>query len=166
MRFIVGNGEQLKGMLQDFPTSWIPEFQASEILVIGVVKGNPIAAFGIRSILNIAVLYVKEGYRGQGIGRQMWEIAYDEARKRGIYFFTAELPFQHLSSKYGLLLFSKYGCRVVKRLKKRKAVLIVFPFTIKGHLALIFLRTVCSIVPAELLESISSRIYKGTVAQR
>jgi len=162
LRFIIGNGEQLKKKLQDFPTSWVNYFAASKILVIGLVNDNPIAAYGVRSILNVAVLYVKEDYRGQHVGRQMWEKIYDEARKRGIPFFTAEVPFYHLSSKYGLLLFSRYGCKVIKRLEKRKVVLAVFPFTFRGHIAYTLLLVACSMVPAFLLGPISEWMAKRT----
>lgn len=151
MKFIFGNGEQLREKLKDFPSRWANLFLPSKILVIGVVDNNAVAAYGIRSIFNVAVLYVKEGYRNHGIGRQMWEKAYNVARKRGIHFFTAETPFRHLSSAYGLLLFSKYRCQVIKRLKKRKTVLMVFPFTIEGDICYVFLRTICSMVPSDFL---------------
>lgn len=162
MRLVVGNGEQLRRRLQDFPTSWVGDFVAAKILVIAVANDKPLAAYGIRSIFNVASLYVKEGYRRRGIGRQIREIAFNEARKRGINFLTGEVSFRLLSSNYGLLLFSKFGCRVIKRLKKRKSALVVFPLTVKGHLVYLFLRIACSMVPSELLGPISGWIYKRT----
>lgn len=162
MRFFVGKGRQFEEKLQDYPPSWINLLLPSKILVIGVINDDVIAAYGIRSMLNVAVLYVKEEYRGQGIGRQMWEKAYSAARKRGIHFFTAETPFQHLCNKYGLLLFSKYNCKVIKRFEKRKTVLMVFPFTTKGNIFYVFLRIVCSMVPSNFLGQIVQLMSERT----
>lgn len=166
MRFFVGKGRQFEKKLQDFPPPWASFLRASKILVIGVVNDDVVAAYGIRSMLNVMTLYVKEGYRNQGIGRQMWEKAYDAAQKRGVHFFTGELPFQHLHSKYGLLLFSEYRCRVIKRFDKRKTVLIMCPFTIEGDIFYVFLHIMCSMVPAELLRQITDWLSKRTRSKR
>lgn len=163
MKFILGNGEQLGEKLKDFPSRWANLLLPSKILVVGVVNDNAIAAYGVRSILNVAVVYVKKGYRRRGIGRQIREIAFNEARKRGIHFLTGEVSFRLLSSKYGLFLSSEFGCRVIKLLKEREAALVVFPLTIQGHLVYVFLRMVCSIAPSELLGSISKWIGKRTL---
>lgn len=162
----MGNGEQLREKLKEFPSPWVNFFLSSKILVIGVASDNAIAAYGIRSILNVVVLYVKEGHRGRGVGRQMWEKAYNIARKRGIHFFTAETPFHHLGSKYGLLLFSKYRCKVIKRLEKRRTVLMVFPFTIKGEIFYMLLRIICFMAPAELLGQVTDWMSKRTTRNK
>jgi len=166
MKFIVGNGEQLRRRLQDFPTAWVGDFVAAKILVIAVENDESLAAYGVRSMLNVASLYVKEEYRRQGIGKQIRKIAFNEAQKRGIHFLTGEVSFRLLSSKYGLVLSSKFRCRVIKRLKKRKSALVVFPLTIKGHLVYVFLRMAFSIVPGELLEPISGWIGRRSLAQK
>ncbi|UCE29036.1 MAG: GNAT family N-acetyltransferase [Candidatus Bathyarchaeota archaeon] len=166
MRFFVGNGSQFEEKLQDYPTPWADFLRASRILVVGVVDDNAVAAYGIRSMLNVMTLYVKEGYRGQGIGRQLWEKVYNVARKQRVHFFTGELPFQHLHSKYGLLLFSEYGCRVMKRFDKSKTVLIMCPFTIEGGIFCAFLRIICSMIPAELLRQITDWLSKRTRSKR
>jgi len=163
MRFIIGDGEQLKERLQDFPSAWVGDFLASKMLVIAVMNDEPVAAYGIRGILNVESVYVKEAYRRQGISRQIRGMAFNEARKRGISFLTGEVSFQLLSSKYGRLLFSRFGCRVVKRLKKRNSALIVFPLSIEGNLVYIFLRLACFITPSELLEPISGWIGRKTL---
>jgi GNAT superfamily N-acetyltransferase len=165
MRFIVGAGEQLKKRLQAFPPEWIEDFVASKILVIAVENDSSLAAYGIRGIFNVTSVYVNEGYRRQGIAGQVRKIAFEEARKRGIHFLTGEVPFRLLSSEYGLLLFSKYRCRVVKRLKKHKGALVVFPLTTKGHIAYIFLRIAFSLVPSELLGPISWWIGERTTTR-
>jgi len=71
MRFVVGNGAQLKGRLRDFPTSWVGDFLASQILVIAVMNDEPVAAYGIRGILNVTSLYVRKEHRRWGVARQI-----------------------------------------------------------------------------------------------
>jgi len=165
MRFIVGDGEQLKGRLQDFPASWVGDFLTSKMLVIAVMNDASIAAYGIRGLLNVTSLYVKREYRHRGIARQIRDVAFNEARRRGMHFLTGEVTFRLLSSKYGRVLSSEFRCRVVKSLKKRKSALIVFPLTMKGDIAYVFLRMVFSIMPSKLLEAISSWISRRTLAQ-
>lgn len=162
VKFIVGNGKQLKDRLQDFPLAWISDFVTSKILVVAVVDGNPIGAYGISGILNLTAVYIKKDYRRQKIGSRIREIAVKEARRRGIGFLIAELPFWYLDSDYGLLLFSKYGCKVVKHIKRHNAALIVTPLTVRGHLVYLFLRVAFSFVPDELLASFSEWIGKKT----
>jgi len=160
MKFVVGNGEQLSKQLRNFPTAWVKDFAASKILVVAFVDDNAVAAYGVRGMLNVTSLYVDEGYRRQGIGRRIREITFNEARKRGVHFLTGEVSFELLSSKYGSVLSSKFGVKVVKRLEERKAALIVFPLTTEGHLAYAFLRAICALVPSMLLAPFSARIGK------
>ncbi len=162
MKFIVGNGEQLRARLQDFPASWVNDFFASKLLVIAVANDEPLAAYGIRSMLNVTSVYVKKEYRHKGMATQIREIAFNEARKQGIHLLTGVVSFPLISSKHGLLLFSKFGCRVVKRLEKRKLALIVFPLTNKGFLLYILLRLASSVVPNALLEAISEKLHEMT----
>lgn len=154
----------MKNRLQDFPNAWIGDFVGSKLLVLAVTDNKTFAAYGIRGILNLTSLYVEEGYRHRGMGREIRKIAFDQARKQGIHFLTGEVTLQLLSSKYGLILFSKFRCRVVKRLRKRKSALVVFPLTPKGDLVYVFLRIAFSFVPNAFLEPISAWIGKRTLA--
>jgi GNAT superfamily N-acetyltransferase len=166
LRFVVGNGEQLKKRLQGFPNAWIGDFLGSKILVLAVADNKTLAAYGIRGLLNLTSLFVEESYRNRGMGKEIRKIAFDEARRQGIHFLTGEVSSQLLSSKYGLILFSKFNCRVVKRLKKRRSALVVFPLTNEGYLAYVFLRIAFSFVPNTFLEPISAWIGKRTLAQQ
>jgi len=166
MRFVIGNGAQLKGRLEDFPSAWVGDFLGSKMLVIAVMNDEPVAAYGIRGILNVTSLYVRKDHRRRGIAWRIRNVAFNEARKRGMHFLTGEVSFRLLSSKYGRVLSSEFRCRVVKPLKKRQSALVVFPLTGKGDLAYIFLRLAFSILPSKLLEIISSWISKRTLAQQ
>lgn len=149
MKFIVGNGEHLREKLRDFPSPWANWLLSARILVIGVIDDKIAAAYGIRGVLNATTAYVKEEYRGRGIGGQMFERAIDVARKRGVHFLTGEALSTNIVS---LHICYRSGCKLVKHLKKRKTVLILWPLTFQGELTYQFLRIACFIVPDKLLE--------------
>ena len=159
MRFILGSGEQLKEKLKDFPSPWVNYLLAAKILVIGMIDGEIVAAYGIRSMFNVVTLYVKEGYRGRGIGGQMFEKLINAAQKHGFDFLTAAVFHQNTAA---LKLFSRFGCRVIKHPKKGNDVIIVCPLTMKGDLTYRFLRIACSMVPDEFLAQADAWISKRT----
>lgn len=159
MRFILGSGEQLKEKLQDFPSPWVNYLLAAKILVIGVIDDEIVAAYGIRSMFNVVTLYVKEGYRGRGIGGQMFEKLINAARKLGFNFLTAAVFHQNTVA---LKLFSRFGCRVIKHPKKGNDVIIVCPLTMKGDLTYRFLSMACSMVPDEVLMQATEWISRST----
>jgi len=152
MRFILGNGKQLKEKLQDFPSPWVNWLLAAKILVIGVIDENVVGAFGVRGALNMTTAYVREKYRGQGIGRQLFEKAIRVARERGIHFLTGE-AFSENNKALHLCLES--GSKVVKRVEERKTILLLWPLTSQGDFTYKLLRTIGSIVPGELLARIT-----------
>jgi len=162
MKFIVGNGEQLKMELQDFPPPWVNWLRAAKMLVIGVIDDETVAAHGIRSVFNAVTLYVKEGFRGRGIGEQMFEKLIDAARKQGFHFLTASVLCQNKAS---LNLFSRVGCRVITNPKKGNEVIIVCPLTMTGDLTCRFLRMACSMVPGEFLLHAAEWIIRKTTSK-
>ena len=159
VRFILGNGEQLKEKLQVFPLPWVSWLQTAKILVIGVIDDRIVAAYGIRGLLNMVTAYVEKEYRGQGIGGQLFERGIDAARKQGLHFLTGEAL---SDNKTSLHLCFKSGCRVVKRLPTHESVLILWPLTIKGEFVHMFLRIVCSVVPSDFLAQITEWFSKKT----
>ena len=159
MEFILGNGEQLKEKLQDFPPPWVNWLLAAKILVIGVIDDKIVAAYGIRGMFNTVTLYVKEGYRGRGIGERMFEKLINATRKQGFHFLTAAVLRQNTAS---LNLFSKFGCRVIKNTKNCEDVIVVCPLTVKGDLTCRFLRIAHSMVPGEFLAQSAEWIMRRT----
>jgi len=152
MKLILGNGEQLREKLKDFPSPWIIWLLAAKILVIGVIDDKIVAAHGIRGMFNTVTLYVKEGYRGRGIGERMFEKLINAARNQGFHFLTAAVFRQNMVA---LNLFSKFGCRVINTSKKCSDVIIVCPLTLKGDLICRVLRAVCSVIPGEFLMQVA-----------
>lgn len=157
MKFIVGNGEQLRMELQDFPSPWVNWLRAAKILVIGVINDKIIAAYGIRGMLNMVTAYVEKEYRGQGIGGRLFEQGINAARKQGLHFLTGEAL---SDNKTSLHLCFKSGCRVVKCLPKHKSILILWPLTIKGKFVYMLLRIACSTVPSDFLAQIAEWFAK------
>jgi len=162
MEFISGSGEQLREKLQGFPSPWVNWLQAAKILVVGIMDDKIVAAYGIRGVLNTVTLYVREGYRGQGIGGQMFEKLVDAARKQGLHFLTAAVVNQNSVS---LNLCSKFGSKVIKNPKNGRDVVIAWPLTVGGDLVCRFFRVACSMVPDDFLMEIAERIIERTTLQ-
>ena len=155
MKFLVGDGEQLGGQLQGFP--WEKMLLPSKILIIGVVKDDTVvAACGIRSILNQLTIYVKEGYRGRGIGRIMFDKMFELARKRGVDFIMGTISFWQKASKR---LGSKHEYRPLMPVDERKITIVIHPFTPRGYLVYVFLRMICIIVPSFLMARILDFVH-------
>jgi GNAT superfamily N-acetyltransferase len=165
MRFLVGDGRQLGNRLRNFPSEWINDFLNSKILVIAVENGDAIAAYGVRGVLNVTSLYVKETHRRKGVGARIRNIAFSEARKRGMHFLLGEISFEHLSSKYGRSLCTRFGCRVVRSVKKHQASIIIFPLTNRGQLVYTVLRATLAVIPERLLGFLSEWVWRTTRAQ-
>jgi GNAT superfamily N-acetyltransferase len=165
MKFLVGNGEQLGDKLRNIPFSWINDFLHSKILVVAVENGDTVAAYGIRGMLNVTSLYVKETHRRRGIGGRIRNAAFNEARKRGMHFLLGEISFEHLSSKYGRSLCTKYGCRIIRPVEKHQASIIIFPLTKKGQFVYTVLRATFAVIPERLLGFLSEWVWRTTRAQ-
>jgi GNAT superfamily N-acetyltransferase len=165
MKFLVGNGKQLGDRLKNIPSEWINDFLNSKILVVAVENGDTVAAYGIRGTLNVTSLYVKETNRRKGIGGQIRNAAFSEARKRGMHFLLGEISFEHLSSKYGKSLCTRFGCRIIRSVKKHQASIIIFPLTKKGQLVYTVLRAAFAVIPERLLGFLSEWVWRTTRAQ-
>jgi GNAT superfamily N-acetyltransferase len=165
MKFLVGNGEQLGDRLRNIPSNWINDFLHSKILVVAVENGDTVAAYGIRGILNVTSLYVKETHRRKGIGGQIRNTAFYAARKRGIHFLLGEISFEHLSSKYGRSLCARFGCRIIRSVKKHRASIIIFPLTKQGQFVYVILHAAFWVIPERLLGFLSEWVWRTTRAQ-
>jgi GNAT superfamily N-acetyltransferase len=165
MKFLVGNGEQLGDRLRKIPSEWISDFLNSKILVVAVEDEVTVAAYGIRGILNVTSLYVKETHRRKGIGGRIRNAAFSEARKRGMHFLLGEITFEHLSSKYGRSLRTRFGCRIIRSVKKHRASIIIFPLTKRGQLVYAVLHATFAVIPERLLGFLSEWVWRTTRAQ-
>jgi len=162
-RFILGSGRELRERVQQFPSPWREYFLSSKILVTGVVEDQVVSAYGIRSMLNVMAVYVKEEYRGKGIGGLTSERAVDILRQQGTHFITAEVP---VDNKASLYLSFKTGSKLIKNLKARKTVLVLWPLTSVGNLVYICSRIVCSLLPDKTLAQIIDSVSKETAHLR
>lgn len=152
MKFIVGSGEQLKNRLETFPQRVKDAFSSSKILVICVTNDDDVAgACSISKISNYAVTYLKEEYRGRGLGTRLARIRMHEARRRGLDFMASAIDIRNLPM---LCVGSKVGYREIVRLRNFGYVLLMTPFTLKGELLYMFLRAVCSRLPETFLDRI------------
>jgi len=144
MKFIVTSGERFTGEMQDFPTRFANGFSSSKLLTVCVIKDSDVvAACGILSLSNYVLYYVKEAYRGQGLGAQIIEKTIDAARKRGFVFLHSSVPTSNVPS---LRLQRKFFRKIVY-LKKWEYLITMLPLTFKGELLYTFLHLTCSILP-------------------
>ena len=163
MKFIVGSGKALRERLLDLtakPRSrkfYFDPLLRSKVVVLYVLNDNTtVAGCGISGIYNIAhSLYVKEEYRGRGIGEKTWEKTISVARKRGFDFITGVVPLHHDVAWH---LYSEVGYKEVVRIKKYQIRYIMLPFTFKGELLYTFARLICSKLPNVFLENITDWI--------
>ena len=152
MKFIVGSGEQLRNRLETFPKMYKDAFSSSKILIICVTSDNDVAgACSIAKISNYALTYLKEEYRGRGLGTRLVRIRMHEARRRGLNFMASAIGLRNLPM---LRVASKVGYREIVRLRNFGYVIIMIPFTLKGELMYIFLHAICSKLPETLLDHI------------
>ena len=159
MKFILSNGEQFRENVQEFPLA--NELLCSKILVACVANNfDVVAACGVRSVFNVLVLHVKEGYRGRGIGLRTLKKAISAARKRGLSFIILSVTTNNVPA---LNLYSKSGFRGVVGLKKLDLIVMMLPLALKGELAYRFLRMVCSALPNIFLAHIHEWLYKITI---
>ena len=152
MAFIVGSGEQLRDRLETFPKKYKDAFLSSQILVAYITSDNKVAgACSISKISNYALAFLKEEYRGRGLGTKLEAKTYSEARRRGLDFVAGAI---HLWNLPALHVASKVGYREVVRFKDFGYVLLMIPFNSKGELLYALLHVVCSKLPRAFLHRI------------
>jgi len=148
MKFIVGSGEQFKGKMLGFPNRFANAFLSSKMLTVCTMKNDDVvAACGILTLSNYVLYYVKEAYRGQGLGTQIIEKTIDAARKRGLIFLHSSASTNNVPS---LRLQGKFFRKIVY-LKKWEYLITMLPLTFKGELLYTFLHLTCSKLPETFL---------------
>ncbi len=150
MRFISGCGEQFVGKMQEFPTRFANEFLSSKLLTICVINDfDAIAACGILSLSNYVVYYVKEPYRGQGLGARIIAKAIDEAKKQGLMFLHSSVSTSNIPS----FRLQRRFFRKIVHLEKRDYMITLLPLTLRGELLYTFLHLTCSRLPETFIGS-------------
>ncbi len=166
MKFIVGSGEQLRDKLETFPKKYKDAFSSSQILVICVTSDNKVVGgCSIAKISNYALAYLKEEYRGRGLGTKLEAKTYSEARRRGLDFVAGAI---HLWNLPALHVASKVGYREVVQFRDFGYVLMMIPLNVKGKLVYTFLHELCSRLPGSFLHRIVLLLMSvvGLVRQR
>ena len=159
LKFFLSNGEYFKEKLQFLP--FASEFTSSKILVVCTDDANKIAGVcGIRSLLNIAVLYVCKEYRGQGLGPRLLKGAIEIAQRNPPNFVTATIASRNAAILHILL---KLGFRKVLHLNKSHQILMVSCSTRMGKLAWILSRAICRLLPNRFLSYIHLLLHTRTV---
>ena len=161
VKFLSGHGEQLREKVQGFPLA--SELASSGLLVVFIVNDNDaVAACGIRSIFNVLVLYVEEGYRGRGLGSEVLAKTIDVAQKRGLNFVTLSVSSDNITAFH---LYSKCGFKEVAYLRKPNLILMMIPLNLKGRFVCEFLKDTCSFLPNLFLTRVHGWFYKRTVRE-
>lgn len=148
MRFIVGSGAQFGGKMQGVPTHFANGFLSSKLLAVFVTRdAEVVAACGVLRFSNYVIYYVKQEYRGQGLGTKIIEKTIDTARKRGLPFLhssasTTNVPSLHLQYRF---------FRKIVYLKKWNYLITMLPLTFRGELLYVFLHLTCSRLPETLI---------------
>lgn len=152
MKFVVGNGKQLRKRLETFPESYKKRFLSFKLVVILVVNDNDaVGACGIAKVSNYVVVYVKEGYRRKGFGTKLEAKTFDVARKHGLDFLLEAI---HLWNLPSLRLARKVGYREIVRFRDYGYTIMMAPFSLKGEVIYAFLCTVFSLLPRTLLHQL------------
>lgn len=141
-------GPQVRDRL-DFPDYYANVFTSPDVslLVLCVTNnGNIIGGCSLSGKFDMAVLYIKEGYRRKGLGSRLFLETISIARERGDNFLAGAVPPWHVAA---LRMDFKVGFRVIKRFKD--FILIMRPLNFKGEIAYAFLRTAFSLLPESIL---------------
>jgi len=159
MRFIVGSGEQFMEKMQGFPTHFANGFLSSKLLGVFVTSNaEVVAACGVLRFSSYVIYYVKQEYRGQGLGTKIIEKTIDTARKRGLAFLHSSASTTNVPS---LRLQYRFFRKIVY-LKKWNYLITMLPLTFKGELLYIFLRLTCSKLPEILMGYIIDFLMRVT----
>lgn len=150
MRFLITRGGQLKERLRSFPSYYASVFSSAYMSIVVCVTNNSdvVAACGILSPLNYLLLYVKEQYRGRGLGTRVLEKTIYVARRRNLNFINLAVSSGNVPA---LRIYSKLGFRETVSFPKFKFRLMMLPFNIEGEIAYAFLHEVVSKMPKTFL---------------
>lgn len=152
MKFVVGNGKQLRSRLETFPESYKKTFLSSKIVVVFLVNNNDaVGACGIAEISNYVLVYLKEGYRGRGFGTKLEAKTIDVAREHNLDFLLEAI---HLWNLPSLRVARKVGYREIVRFKNYGYTIVMVPLSLKGEVIYAFLCAVFSLLPKTLLHQL------------
>ena len=166
MKFFLSNGEYFRERLQDFPFERMHarargEFMSSKLLVVCMDDvGKIVGVCGIRSLFNIAVSYVREDYRGHGIGSRQLKLAIQAAEKRPPYFVTGTVSSDNIVAYH---IDRKLGFREVLFLKKTRQILLVTTNTRMGRLACASFRVIGHLFPNNVWSYVHWRLYERSL---
>ena len=160
MKFFLSNGKYFAERLQGLP--FATEFASSKILVVCTDAAGRIAGVcGIRSLFNIAVLYVRKDYRGKGIGFQLLKKAIETAERQPPNFVTATIAANNAVIFH---ILCKLGFKQVLFLSKSHQILMVTSATRMGRLACAFLQGVRLLFSDKLISYVHFWLYTRTLS--
>lgn len=159
MKFFLTNGEYFKEKLQFFP--FAKEFMSSRLLVVCTEDVDKIVGVcGVRSLLNIVVLYVRKNYRGHGVGSRLMKKTIEAAEKWPPNFVTATISSENTVIFH---ILCKLGFKEVLSLQKSRQILMVTSSTRMGRLACRFFRMIGLLLPDNLLSYVHLWLYARTL---
>jgi len=159
MKFLVAKGKDLSKEVSGFPLG--REFAVSNLLVVCVTDtGEIVGACGIRSLLNVLVLFVKDNYRNRGVGTQLLRRAIEEAEMRRLEFITLSVTYDNMTA---LGLYRKFGFEEALYLRQSRKVLMMLSLVSTWRFACTFLRNIGPLLPNGLLTVVHSWVYSRTL---
>lgn len=157
MKFFLSNGEVFKEKCLDFPVA--KEFTSSKLLAVCIDGSNVVAACGVRSLLNVLNLYVREAYRGRGIGTQLLMITVEAAKKRKLGFIALTVSQDNVVA---FRMYRRLGFKETVFLKKSGQMLMVLPLSLISKLVYEPFSTI-RFLPNNVLSYVHSRLYRKTL---
>jgi len=157
MKFFLSTGEVFKEKCLDFPVA--REFTSSKLLAVCIDGDNVVAACGLRSLLNVLNLYVREAYRGRGIGTQLLMMTVEVAKKRKLGFITLTVSQDNVVA---FRMYQRLGFRETVFLKKSRQILMVLPLSLMSKLAYGPSSTI-RFLPNNVLSYVHSWLYRKTL---
>ena len=150
MKTILVSREQLKEKLRSFPSYYSNVLSSSytSIVVCVTNQNRIVAACGIQKPLNYLVVYVQEGYRGQGLGTLAVKKAVKIARKSNFNFINLAVSTENLPA---LHLYSRVDFRASALFPKFKFKVMTLPLSFKGEVIYAFFNRACSLLPEIIL---------------
>ncbi|UCE29581.1 MAG: GNAT family N-acetyltransferase [Candidatus Bathyarchaeota archaeon] len=147
---ILEDRQQLAEKLKGFPTYYSNVLSSAHTSVVVCVTNQKqiVAACGIQKPFNYLVVYVQEGYRGQGLGTLAVKQAVNIARKSNLNFVNLAVSTENPSA---LRLYSKTGFLVTALFSRFKFKIMTLPLRFKGRIAYEFFSKVCSLLPEFIL---------------
>lgn len=142
--------KNLKERLREFPSYYANVLSSSHTPIVALVTnhGEVVAGCGVQKPANYIVVYVKDHYRGRGLGKIVLQRTIAAAQSLNLSLLNLAVSTENAAA---LRLYAKVGFKETASFPVFKFKVLTLPLTFRGRTVYTFLHAVCSLFPETLL---------------